>query len=132
MIDKMSELFKVHHLPGPSAIYPRLNELEKSGFIEVAEKGKRGKKIYEITEEGLDYLDKNEEELDKIIKRLKTFGEISQMGGKELGEALHLVGKNFEKLDDGQKEQIEEALDKCQKKIRLVVEFGEDVNEILD
>lgn len=52
--------------PSASQIYPFLDKLEENGLIEVKKRGKRGKKIYSLTEKGLRFVE----------KRLEMFGDI--------------------------------------------------------
>jgi DNA-binding PadR family transcriptional regulator len=53
------------------SVYPTLQMLEDEGYIQAEEKG--GKKVYEITAEGKEYLDENGDMVDEIFERISSF-----------------------------------------------------------
>jgi len=56
------------------SVYPTLQMLEDEGFVRAKEKGgKGGKKVYEITAEGKEYLDENGDMVDEIFERISSF-----------------------------------------------------------
>ena len=63
----------------PGSIYPTLQMLEDEGYVRSRED--TGKKVYEITQEGKDYLDEHGDVLDEISERLSSFAE--RYWGKE-------------------------------------------------
>ncbi|MCL4382147.1 PadR family transcriptional regulator [Candidatus Marsarchaeota archaeon] len=65
--------------PGPAAIYPTLEWLEKMGFIkpvEDATKSERARKQYEITKKGRDALASYNSDSRAIILRMQKFGSV--------------------------------------------------------
>lgn len=57
--------------PSPGSVYPTLQMLEDEGLVRSAEED--GKKVYEITEAGVAYLEENGDIVDRIFERVGTF-----------------------------------------------------------
>lgn len=53
------------------SVYPTLQMLDDQGYLRTEEGD--GKKIYHITEAGLAYLDDNQEQVDDIFERIRSF-----------------------------------------------------------
>jgi len=63
----------------PGSVYPTLQMLEDEGYVRSEEK--EGKKVYEITDEGREYLEENGDILDEISERISSFAD--RFMGKE-------------------------------------------------
>lgn len=63
----------------PGSVYPTLQMLEDEGYLKSREED--GKKIYQITEEGSQYLEDHGDILDEISDRISSFAE--RFWGKE-------------------------------------------------
>lgn len=59
--------------PSPGSVYPTLQMLEDEGLVRSREE--EGKKVYEITEEGREYLDKHGDVVDEIFERIEAFAD---------------------------------------------------------
>jgi len=74
LVEKIKE--KTYHFlnPNPSTIYPILKSLEEKGFIEgrIEEIGKRGRKVYTITQRGRNILCEIINRQQKIQKYLRS------------------------------------------------------------
>ncbi|ADT84156.1 PadR family transcriptional regulator [Thermococcus barophilus] len=114
-------------IPAPSAgvIYPILFSLKRAGLIETAGSGRREKKVYKITEDGVRYLKEHEEELREAIKLARIYREFSEMGGRELREAFRLLFDRFDNLTEKQREELSKIIREFAKKIKFIVEFGD-------
>ncbi|AHF80618.1 PadR family transcriptional regulator [Thermococcus paralvinellae] len=123
IMQRLSEFFK-DYTPSPGVVYPILASLKRSGYIETVSEGKRDKKVYKITEKGLEYLEKNREELERILRHIKTRAEFLDRGGRELRDAIILAVRKLPELNEKQKRELEEIMRECAKKIRFIVEFG--------
>jgi DNA-binding PadR family transcriptional regulator len=66
----------------PGTVYPTLQLLEDQGYVRAVDGG--GKKVYEITPEGLKYLDEHKELLDEIIDRVRE--TVRDFTGGAIGE----------------------------------------------
>lgn len=113
------------HKPSTSMIYPKLANLKRSGFLEIVETEERDKKIYKITEKGIDYIEKNKEKLNTILKKIKIFNEFLKLGGKEFRETFHMIFNKFDQLSNEQKEKLSKIMRNSTKEIRRTIEFGE-------
>jgi DNA-binding PadR family transcriptional regulator len=57
----------------PGSVYPTLQMLEDEGYVRSRED--TGKKVYEITEEGREYLDDHGDVVDEIFERIGSFAD---------------------------------------------------------
>jgi DNA-binding PadR family transcriptional regulator len=57
----------------PGSVYPTLQMLEDEGYVRSREED--GKKTYEITDEGREYLDENGDFVDEIFERIGAFAD---------------------------------------------------------
>ena len=110
--------------PSSSFVYPALTRLEHLGYIKVLEEGERDKKIYKITKKGTEYLTTHEKELNEMLKRFRIFAELSELGGDEMRETIHLMMKRFDTLTDEQKKNLHVALRAHAEEIRKIVYGG--------
>ncbi|AIF70016.1 hypothetical protein PAP_08140 [Palaeococcus pacificus DY20341] len=124
IMQKLSERFGIPH-PSAGAIYPILASLKRSGLIEVAGEGKREKKTYRITKKGLEYLELHEDELHEAIMRAEVFKEFAELGGREVGRALHMVLESLPELNGEQKEELSRVMKEFAKKVKLILLGGE-------
>ena len=113
------------HKPSASMIYPKLARLKDSGFIEIVGREERDKKIYKITQKGINYIEENKKKLDSILMKIKFFNEFLELGGKEFGEIFHIIFDSFDKLSDKQKKKLSEIMHNSVKEIRFIIDFGE-------
>ena len=74
------------YTPSPGTVYPTLQMLEDQGYVRGVEA--EGKKVYEITPEGLKYLEEHRDLLDEIVDRVRetvqdfTGGAIGELQGE--------------------------------------------------
>ena len=57
----------------PGSVYPTLQMLEDEGYVRSTEDN--GKKTYEITDEGREYLDEHGDVVDEIFERISAFAD---------------------------------------------------------
>jgi DNA-binding PadR family transcriptional regulator len=72
IIKALEERFSGAYSPSPGAVYPTLTLLEDMGYAKTTPE-ESGKKIYEITPEGLAYLEQNKGAVDEIFDRISDF-----------------------------------------------------------
>ncbi|HEX5726075.1 MAG TPA: PadR family transcriptional regulator [Longimicrobiaceae bacterium] len=73
IIKELEERFGGAYSPSPGTVYPTLSMLEDLGYARATpEEG--GKKIYEITPEGREYLAQHRGTVDDIFERIAEFG----------------------------------------------------------
>jgi DNA-binding PadR family transcriptional regulator len=86
IIKALEEKLGGTYSPSPGAVYPTLTMLEDLGYARATvEEG--GKKIYEITPEGREYLDENKGAVDEIFDRLAGFA--TSFFGPQMTEIHH-------------------------------------------
>lgn len=124
VIKAIEERFGGAYSPSPGTVYPTLTMLEDMGYAKVSlEEG--GKKVYEITDEGRQYLAENRPAVDDI------FAKISEFAQNIFGEPMMQVHRAFKdvgravyvrdpKRSTEQIRQIADILEKAAKDIAAV------------
>ncbi|WP_297064971.1 PadR family transcriptional regulator [Thermococcus sp.] len=102
-------------------VYPILSSLKRSGLIKVVETGDRDRKTYQITERGIEYINKNEKELNDIKRKLLAYKAFLELGGEELKEAFKQLFKSIDNLNEAQREELESTFRECARKIKLLL-----------
>jgi DNA-binding PadR family transcriptional regulator len=72
LIKSLEERTEEFYAPSPGMIYPALTYLEEIGYTSVEVEG--AKKRYQLTTEGKNYLQKNQEEAEDILTELERAG----------------------------------------------------------
>lgn len=125
IIKALEERMGGTYSPSPGAVYPTLTMLEDMGYAKETT-GDGGKKIYEITSEGLAYLEQNKGAVDEIFDRIGDFA--TSFFGPPMVE-IHQAFKNIARatystathLKDPEKlKAIKEALDRAAAEIEKV------------
>ena len=122
--EKIDEIYGVGK-PSSGIIYPTLSSLKKNGFIKICAEGERDKKIYSITPKGIEYLEKNKENLEKAKTMLKNLGEFYSIGGKIVIEDIKKIVENMDKIGDKEKKKVKEILSKMHRELEKI-RMGED------
>ena len=82
----ISQTIKVY-VPSSGVLYPTLHELERDGLLRSEKEEKR--KVYELTEKGLEYLKMRMNVIEKTIKKLnRTVELLSYVGLNDLFEVI--------------------------------------------
>ncbi len=77
--------------PSPGVIYPTLSLLEDEGFArQIGAEG--GRKAYEITETGLEALERNKPAVDAVFARLDEAAESSPRSSPRVARAMQNLG----------------------------------------
>lgn len=82
IIKALEERMAGCYTPSPGTVYPTLQLLEDQGYVRAVDGA--GKKVYEVTPEGLKYLDEHKELLDEIIDRVRE--TVRDFTGGAIGE----------------------------------------------
>ncbi|WP_292460974.1 PadR family transcriptional regulator [Methanothermococcus sp.] len=139
LMQKLSELF-INYKPSSGVIYPALQSLKRSGYIECIEytkynnitdekkellnnNGNNGKPkiLYKITDKGKKYLIENSEKIKKIFEHINNVNEFYNLGGRELKEAMVMVIREIPNLSEKQKKELKNVMVKSSKKIKLIL-----------
>ena len=113
------------YTPSPGAIYPTLQLLEEMGYIEVAHQDTR--KIYQITDEGKQFLADREQFAEGIKQQMKDHWSTKntremQETMAEIGRMGRLIGRRFRHMDTDKGRRIRE----------VVAQSYRDIENILD
>jgi len=101
----------------PGLIYPILRRIINMGFAVASKSTVSGKKVvvYEITQEGREFLERNRKDLELFERKSKRIKECRL---HELMERLKAVFMNIDKLSDEDVERLRKAVDKFLEDIR--------------
>jgi len=120
--------------PSPGTVYPTLQLLEEMGHV--TSKKKAGKKIYEITDEGLAELAEHQDEVDEAYDRLGPDldgDEWEQFLGlfERIPRLMRAVGRAFRrgKLAPAQMSAIKDVMDDCADRIEAIAKGTVEVDE---
>ncbi|MCD6340620.1 MAG: PadR family transcriptional regulator [Desulfurococcales archaeon] len=113
----------IGRVPSPGTIYPLLKDLLDSGLVGVSVRKREGKviKTYYITEEGRKFLDDRREELEHVLKLVKSFTKFREIGGEKLLNALKELGSVLADLSDAEVEKIRNILSKCASEVMEIL-----------
>ncbi len=113
------------YTPSPGVVYPTLQMLEEMGYVSAAERD--SKKVYTITEEGLQFLDERKDLADEVKSHMKHHwnpqkaGAMGQMVG-ELGRIGKLMGRNIRYADADQIRRVGEVISRAYREIEAILE----------
>jgi DNA-binding PadR family transcriptional regulator len=93
IIKALEERFGGTYAPSPGVVYPTLQLLEDLGYARIVP-GDEGKKTYEITDAGRQYLAENRDTVDSIFERIsKLVGHFLDEPMAEVHAAFRTIGK---------------------------------------
>ena len=98
IIKALEERMGGHYTPSPGTVYPTLQLLEDQGHIRAIEA--EGRKVYELTASGLQFLDENRGTVDDILARVKGTMRDRASGpaadfGVAMGRLVREAGADF-------------------------------------
>lgn len=125
IIRELEELSHGLYTPSPGAVYPTLQMLEEMGYASSTERD--GKKVYTITEEGLQFLKERKDLADEVRNQMKhrwSFKNIRRMAMvmKEYHALESLLGRGFRNLDAEKAPRIREVLSRTYQDIKAILE----------
>jgi DNA-binding PadR family transcriptional regulator len=125
IIRELEEMSYGFYTPSPGAVYPTLQMLEEMGYATAVERD--GRKVYTITEAGLEFLTERKDSADEVrshMKRKWSFKNIGKMATmvKEYHDLENLVGQGLRSLDSDKMEQIRQVLISTSEAIKDILE----------
>jgi DNA-binding PadR family transcriptional regulator len=125
IIRALEERFHGFYSPSAGSIYPTLQLLEDMGHVKSSEAD--GKKVYTITDEGRKFLTDRVDTMDKIKLHMRAFWnggnrEEFRDAMREVQGMVHLMTKNFNRMDPDKLAKIKEIIKKASGEIEKVVE----------
>lgn len=109
----LQERFHSFYVPSPGSIYPTLQMLEEMSYVTSSEE--EGKRVYTITKEGREFLDKQKE----FVKRMR--GQIKDWCNPENIDDISKTMHEFEKLAHLLQDNVRTADAKKLSKIRKIL-----------
>ena len=125
IIRELDERSHGFYAPSPGVVYPTLQMLEEMGYAKSIDRD--GKKIYEITEEGRNFLSERKDSADEVRSQMNrhwNFKGFARMATvmKEVHGLEHLVGRRFRQATPEQIEQIHSIIERAYQEIEAVLE----------
>jgi DNA-binding PadR family transcriptional regulator len=110
--------------PSPGVVYPTLQMLEEMGYASSVEQ--EGKKVYSVTEEGLQFLTKQKNVADGVRSQMRKrwgFRNIGRMAMvmKEYHALENLLGRGFRSMDGDKAQRIREVLIQAYNNIESII-----------
>lgn len=107
-------------VPSKGMVYPLLDEMEERGLIELHAVGERSKKIYKITEKGLEELNLLRGKRKEIQKTLDTFSHLFfetflPAEEVELANLFHALRRKA--MDSSDKEKAKKVLQRAMEEL---------------
>jgi DNA-binding PadR family transcriptional regulator len=87
IIRALEERMRGRYRPSPGSVYPTLQMLEDLGYVTSAQQ--EGKKVYTITQEGLNYLNEQQSTVEDIRSRISAGWDAAQR--PEVSDLMHEV-----------------------------------------
>ena len=109
----------------PGSVYPTLQSLEDDSYVSCEEQD--GRKVYTITEQGVEFLDSNRDRVDQILHRIADFAR--QFSGAPMTDVtrsfMRLAQASFEQSirrvgDEDSLDRLREILEKAVRDIENV------------
>lgn len=116
LMKSIGELFGVNS-PSPGSIYPLLKVMREEGLIKVIEesrgRGRKGARVYSLTERGREYLKKHMDELRNVLLKASAIRQFTELGGMELMRCLGTIMRSLSTLSEEQRKVLSKALEEC-------------------
>ncbi len=112
------------YAPSPGTVYPTLQMLEEMGYVKSEQAD--GKKVYTITEQGLDFLNKQEDSAEEIKSQMKEWWNPKEMKGlretmHEFGRLGQLVSRQARGANSAKMQQIKEIISRAYVEIENLI-----------
>ncbi len=114
----------------PGSVYPTLQSLEDDGYV--ASEERDGRKVYTITDGGLEFLDSNRDRVEQILHRIGDFAK--HFSGAPMTDVtksfMRLAQASFEQTvrrvgDENSLDLVREILERAAREIESVGSTGE-------
>ncbi len=111
--------------PSPGTVYPTLQWLEDSGLVRA--KDVEGKKVYEITDAGLRFLEEHKDVVDEIFDRVRDV--VADVLGGSMADVNRAMGRlvksvyrtGWKAKDDAARKQVAEILARAAAEVEALV-----------
>ncbi|MFX1270007.1 MAG: PadR family transcriptional regulator [Promethearchaeota archaeon] len=113
------------YTPSPGVVYPTLQMLEEMDYARSTEMD--GKKVYSITESGLQFLAERKEQAEEVKSQMKhhwnpeNIGILAPLMG-EFGELVKLVGRRGRHTEPDKMKRIREIVSRAIQDVKTILE----------
>jgi DNA-binding PadR family transcriptional regulator len=105
---------------GAGTIYPTLQMLEDLGYIKVVKEN--GRKVFSVTETGLQHLAENEQEVKRIEDSVRYTEKFNGFEfKKDISEMFRLIASNVDYINEKKREAIERVVKKAKEEVRSII-----------
>lgn len=125
LAERISKIYGIEK-PSSGIIYPVLSSLKRNGYVEIAQEGKRDKKIYRITERGKEFLEQHSDEVSDAKQLLTNIGKFEKMGGRKMMSDIGKLIASMHTLSHEDLENLEHFIAHTTKKLEHFIERGRD------
>jgi DNA-binding PadR family transcriptional regulator len=113
------------YTPSPGVVYPTLQMLEEMGYASSQERD--GKKIFTVTEQGLQFLDERKDSADEVRSQIKHRWSFRNMGMiamvmKDYHALESLLGRRLLGMDTDKMQRIRQVLSRAYQEIEYILE----------
>jgi DNA-binding PadR family transcriptional regulator len=124
IIRSLEEQSHGFYKPSPGVVYPTLQMLEEMGYAKSTERD--GKKVYEITEEGRQFLSERKDFADEVVSHMShhwNFKNLAKMAMvmKDLHALESLLGRHFRQANPEQIKRIREVMAHAYSEIETIL-----------
>ncbi len=124
VMKELEEQMRGCYSPSPGTVYPTLQWLEDEGLVSAKEVA--GKKVYEVTEAGLRFLEEHRDVVDEIFDRVK--GTLDDVFGGSMADINRAVRRlvtaayrtGWKGKDEAARKQIAEILNRAATEIEAL------------
>ncbi|HEU0214631.1 MAG TPA: PadR family transcriptional regulator [Jiangellaceae bacterium] len=114
--------------PSPGSVYPTLQQLEDEGLVRVD--AKEGRRLYELTDEGRDYVDSHPDEMSAPWEAMSSppgseRGDIRPLAGQALAALWQIVVSG----SADQQARAREVLDDARRRLYGILADGDEDGE---
>ncbi len=121
VMKELEEQMRGCYSPSPGTVYPTLQWLEDEGLVKA--KDVDGKKVYEITDAGREFLDSHKDVVEDIFDRVKE--AVDQALGGSMADLNHAVGRlvkgvyrtGWKARDEAIRKKIAEILERAAEEV---------------
>jgi DNA-binding PadR family transcriptional regulator len=109
-------------VPSKGVVYPLIKQMEKNGLIKIKKKGARSKKIYNLTKNGVNYLnsirkpDSNARE--KVLRVRNLFDEVFGEHFTFYADSIFDIKDLVFTIKPSKKDQVKRILNECASKLK--------------
>jgi DNA-binding PadR family transcriptional regulator len=124
IIKSLEEISYGFYKPSPGVVYPTLQMLEEMGYA--VSEDRDGKKVYKITEEGLNFLKDKSDLADEVRRHMrhhwnpKNFGAMRELG-IEVSKLGRYIGPRIRKASPEKIEKIREVVIGAREEIESII-----------